>query len=83
MDILFKTKKKEVMDKIMQNLEKSIEEWLRSNNKTHSLIISLDRARGDVDVSDIQYVCASMEEVESKGLMEEYREGRVIISTCC
>lgn len=83
MDILVKTKKKEILDKIKGELEKNIEDWLKSGATEHTLIITLDRGIGEYEIAEIHHVCASLQEVEEKGLMEEYREGKVIISTCC
>lgn len=82
-DRIITKRKKEILTTILGSLEQSVEDWLKASDRRRSLIITLEKGKAGIDLSEITYVCASLTEVEEKGLMEEYKKGRVIISTCC
>ena len=82
-DRIITKRKKEIVSTIITSLEQSVEDWLKASDKRRSLIITLEKGKAGIDLSEITHVCASLTEVEEKGLMEEYKKGRVIISTCC
>ena len=75
--------KKEIMKLVMERLEQAVEDWLRGSDLRRSLIITLEKGKAGIEAHEIKYVCASLVEVEERGLMEEYKKGRVIISVCC